>query len=297
MLWCLAAAGCGMHRPMHTSSQVLMGTVVEVISPYEDAGLIVFQEMKRVEQVLSYFDQHSELSRLNANGRVQAGEDLRFVLDKARQMWEQSEGAFDVSVAPLSDAWGFKGAAPEVPDDAQIKHALSLVGMDKVEVQPDGTVAFSAGGMKIDLGGIAKGYAIDQAVAKLKERGIDSCLINCGGQVYGLGTKNSGAWKAAIRGARSERLRGRVALRDQSASTSGDYEQFFVRGKTRYAHILDPVTGYPARSGIIAVTVVAPSALTADALSTAVFILGPEKGRKLVAKFQGAQIEDMQYDD
>jgi thiamine biosynthesis lipoprotein len=143
--------------------------------------------------------------------------------------------------------------------------------------------------MKIDLGAIAKGFALDCAVSKLKEKNISSCLINAGGQIYALGERSGAPWKVAIQNPRKPEITGILELKDKSASTSGDYEQFFLKNGKRYSHILNPATGYPADSGIISVTVIMDNGLAADALSTAIFVLGKTKGAELASKFNNIE--------
>jgi len=152
-------------------------------------------------------------------------------------------------------------------------------------------VEFKLSGMKIDLGGIAKGYALDCAVKKLKERGINSCLINAGGQVYALGKNFGTPWKVAIKNPRAPKISQILELKNRSISTSGDYEQFFFKEGRRYCHIINPKTGYPAESQITSVSVISSSGLTADALSTAVFILGRERGEALTRNLKNTELK------
>jgi thiamine biosynthesis lipoprotein len=144
--------------------------------------------------------------------------------------------------------------------------------------------------MSIDLGAVAKGYALDCAADRLRKAGINSCLINTGGQVYCLGSKFGRPWKVAIMDPSGKSFAGYLDLKDRSVSTSGNYEQFFILDNKRYAHILNPKTGSPADTGVSTVTVVAPSGLTADALSTAIFVLGKEKGEALAKKFPDVEV-------
>ncbi|MDP2905407.1 MAG: FAD:protein FMN transferase, partial [Candidatus Omnitrophota bacterium] len=162
--------------------------------------------------------------------------------------------------------------------------------------ESDSTVEFSTPGLKIDLGGVAKGYAVDRAIEKIKQAGIDNCLINAGGEVYCLGNNRGRPWKVAIKNPRGSGVKGFLELKDQAVATSGDYEQFFIAQNKRYAHILDPRTGYPAQKAVEAVTVTADSGLTADVLATAICVLGAEKARELIKKYPGARIVSVQID-
>jgi thiamine biosynthesis lipoprotein len=190
------------------------------------------------------------------------------------------------------DTWGFSDKKYYLPNNEEIRHALSKVGFDKIIFNIDNNVVeFKIPGMKIDLGAIAKGYAVDCAVRKLKEHRIKSCLINAGGQIYCLGDKFGRPWNVAVRGARNNGFRDYLKLKDEAVATSGDYEQYFMHKGKRYAHIFNPKTGYPADSGIVSVTVIAPDGLTADALATSIFILGKDKGLKLAKRFKDVRVE------
>jgi len=275
---------------LYHDNRMLMATFWEVVSADKKAGPIVFSEVSRIEQLLSKYIETSEISRLNRLGRLKVSPDTFYIIKKSKEFWQLSNGSFDITVSPLVDLWGFKNQEYVVPGDRKIKAALKLIGSDKIILrEKDHEVEFKLPGMKIDLGGIAKGYALDQAVKKLKENKINNCLINAGGQVYALGENAGLAWKIGIKRARGADLSGRLEIKNQSVSTSGDYEQFFSKKGKRYSHIIDPKTGYPACSGVISVTVVAPSGIDADALSTAAFVLGKRGAEELAKKFPEAR--------
>ncbi|MDD5078995.1 MAG: FAD:protein FMN transferase [Candidatus Omnitrophica bacterium] len=281
--------GCG--RPMHRDKQVLMGSFVEVVSADPRAAGIVFAEIRRIEDIFTKFDEDSELSRLNRNGEAQVSPELFYLLKRAKDFWLASNGAFDVTVAPLADLWGFTKRDYRIPADDRIKQTLEAVGSNKIVfLETNNVVKFTVSGMKIDLGAIVPGYAVDCAVSKLKEAGISSCLINCGGEVYGLGDRAGRKWSVGIRSAFGKNIGKKLELKDRAVATSGDYEQYFNKGKRHYSHLIDPRTGYPADSRISSVTVAAPDCLTADALSTSVFIMGKEKGEEMAGRFPGVEI-------
>ncbi|MDD4900202.1 MAG: FAD:protein FMN transferase, partial [Candidatus Omnitrophica bacterium] len=214
-----------------------------------------------------------------------------FVLKKSREFFRLSAGAFDVTTAPLVDLWGFTNRKFYLPSEQEIQQALKLVGSDKIILRnDDNVVKFSLPDLKIDLGAIAKGYALDCAANKLKERGIENCLINAGGQVLCVGTNYGKPWRVAVKDPGSNKVIRILQLKNQSVSTSGDSEQYFIQGNKRYGHIFNPKTGYPVSSKLSSVTVVAPDGLTADALSTSVIVLGKQKGLELVNKFPGAKV-------
>lgn len=291
ILTTLYLTGC-QPRTLHKDTQLLMGTFIEVTSPHKEAAGIAFAELKRIENLLSKYKAESEIAQLNKTGKLKASPETLSIIKKAKEFSQITGGAFDVTVGPLMDIWGFTDKQYTVPESSKINETLKLIGSDKIMLDEENfMVELKVKGMRIDLGGIAKGYAVDRAVKKLKENGINSCLINAGGQVYGLGDKSGKPWKIAIRDPRGESFIGYLELKDGSVSTSGDYEQYFTRDNKRYAHIINPKSGYPVDTGILSVTIAASDGLTADALSTAVFVLGKEAGEELIAKkIPGAKI-------
>jgi len=288
--------GC-QQRQLYKETQVMMGTFVEVISPNKDAAGIAFAEIKRIEDLLSKYKDNSEVSKLNKLGELNVSPETLYIIKRAKEFWAKSEGAFDITVGPLVDLWGFTSKKYHLPKDEEIKEAIGFVGSDKIIFHDnDNVVKFSNLGMKIDLGAIAKGYAVDCAVEKLKEHGINSCVVNAGGQIYCLGNKFGKPWNIAIRQPHKKGFYSYLKLEDKAASTSGDYEQYFTENNRLYGHILNPKTGYPANSGIASVTVVALDGLTADALSTAIFVLGKTKGEELAKKFPGVEVRIIEED-
>lgn len=287
-----ASLACCRNEKLYTDKRVMMGTFVEVMSPSKKAAGIVFEEFARLENLLSKYRPDSEISRLNLRGSLKVSTETFYILKKSKEFWEASNGAFDISVGVLVDLWGFTDKKYSRPSEEKIKQVLKLVGEDKIILQDnDNVVKFMFSGMKIDLGAIAKGYALDCAVKNLKENNIKSCLINAGGQIYCLGEKFGKPWKIAINNPRRTEFVGNLELKDKSVATSGDDQQYFIIGNKRYAHILDPKTGCPADTGIASVTVVANDGLTADALATAIFVLGEEKGKALADKFSGTEVK------
>ncbi|MFA5231828.1 MAG: FAD:protein FMN transferase [Candidatus Omnitrophota bacterium] len=277
----------------YRDNRLLMGTFWEVTSPDKKAGEIVFSEARRIENLLSKYIPESEISQLNRTGRLKVSPDTFYIIKRSKEFWQETEGAFDISVAPLVEIWGFSDQKHKVPSEGLIKDTLRLVGSDKIILhEKDNVVEFKLSGMKIDLGAIAKGYALDCAAVKLKENNISSCLINAGGQVYALGKGPEGNWRVAIQNPRKRQVSKIIELeKEESVSTSGDYEQFFFDNGKRYCHILDPKTGYPVTNAISSVTVTTDSALEADALSTAIFVLGKEKEEELLKRFPRAKIK------
>ncbi len=282
-----------------------MGTDVEVMLVTDDPAKaeFLFEQafgiFTRVESQASHFLPESDLSRLNR----QAGPWFTFpptgrhavpeCLEQARRWSEKTAGAFDVTAAPLVALWGF-GAWPgenRVPSEEEIRLALSHVGWEKVELrtEPDSQLhappwqARIPPGTQITLGGIAAGYAIDRVVEEFRARGVAQAVVNAGGDLYVLSgpVQEEAAWIGIRHPRDKSKLAGAVHLRDGAIATSGDAEKFFEADGKRYSHILDPRTGRPVPwQG--SVTVVAPTATDADALSTALYVLGPQQGTALV---------------
>ncbi|MBI4707784.1 MAG: FAD:protein FMN transferase [Candidatus Omnitrophica bacterium] len=286
-MFLILLVGCS-SQPLYKDTQVMMGTFVEVISPDKEAAAIVFNEVKRIEKLLSKYDPESEISQLNKFGKLKVSPETFFVLSKSCLFWKQTNGAFDVTVGPLLDVWGFTDKNYKLPDKSKIKEALRSVGSDKIVLnEVDSVVEFNSPGVKVDLGAIAKGFAVDCAVEKLKEAGIKSCLVNAGGQIYCLGKRFGKPWRVVIQNPRGPGSKGSFDLIDQAVATSGDYESYFEVSGKRYMHIFDPRTGYPADNEVMCVTVIAPDGLTADALATAMMVMGKEKSDSLIKQYPG----------
>ena len=254
------------------------------------------EETARLERVLSRFLPDSDVSRVNASaGREPAavGDETLEVLSLARKFSECCSGAFDVTVAPLVSLWRDRRGTLKPPDTSEIRKALPLVDYSALALDPvRRTAGLRKKGQSLDLGGVGKGYASDKILDVFKNHGITSAFTNFGGNVSALGTKPDGSpWRVGIRHPRrSGALIGAVEVADRSVVTSGDDQRYFVAsdGK-RYHHILDPRTGYPSESGLISVTVVMESAAAADALSTALFVLGLNKGLAVLKTCPGAE--------
>lgn len=281
-----------LEKKLYREKRVMMGTFVEVISPQKEAAKIAFDEISRIEGLLNKYNPESEISKLNKSGTLKASPETFYVIKKSKEFYSLSGGAFDVTIAPLMDLWGFTNRQFSTPTEEGIKETLKLVGSDKIILHKSSSVIqFKTPGMEIDLGAIAKGYAVDCAVKKMRDTGIKSCLINAGGQIYCLGNKFGKPWIVAIKNPRVNELVNYLKLENRAISTSGDYEQYFIKDKKRYAHIINPKTGYPAENSIASVTVIAKDGLTADALSTSIFALGKEKGELMAKKLDGVEIK------
>jgi thiamine biosynthesis lipoprotein len=276
-------------------SRLLMGTMVEIVVYGDDAGRLeqavdaAFAEMTRLERLLSRHFADSDVSRLSAATRgAEVTAETAAVIELGLEVAQRSQGAFDLTLGQLKRLWGFDAEKTEIPARAAVAAALDGIGPRALQL--DGLrVTKRSPGLALDLGGIAKGYAVDRAIAVLKEHGVSSAAVNAGGDMYLLGTPPQRLWRIGIQ---HPRRRGAVletiGLRDAAVVTSGDYERFFERDGVRYHHIFDPASGFPAR-GCQSVTIVADSVALADALATAVFVLGPQQGLRLLESYAGSE--------
>ncbi len=266
-------------------TEVIMDTSVTVklfaSSRREGERLIdlAFVEARRVERIMEPYKGDGELKRLNARDRAgsfPAEEELRMVLGASLDMTMQSHGAFDPTIGTVKQLWNFEEGGP-VPPSARISEALAHVGPGRVAIKGD-SIWFADPEVQLDLGGSAKGYAVDRMIAVLRDAGVESCLVNAGGDIRTAGEKPGGdPWVIAVRHPRMSRTLVMKPVPLPAVATSGDYERFFVENGIRYHHILDPKTGYPTRE-CASVTAWASTALEADILSTTIFVLGPEEG-------------------
>jgi thiamine biosynthesis lipoprotein len=282
------AARLSFERPM-------MGTSVEVIlwdsDPEASAKAVdlAYAEIERIEELLSVRRRESKVSEVNRSAGerpVQVPAELFWLIRESNRISRASDGAFDITVQGLGDLWDFHSPVFRVPDAEAVRDRLNLIDYRKIRLQQEmSTVFLEKPGMQISLGGIAKGYAVDRTVGVLRESGIKGGIVSAGGDLMAFGKReDGGAWKVGVRNPRDPSKNICVIpVSNLAVATSGDYERYRMAGGRRYHHIIDPRTGYPSR-GWMSVTVVAEHAMDADALATAVFVLGPQEGRALLEK-------------
>ena len=273
-----------------------MGTVIEITLLDGDEGaankaaLQAFQEIKRIETLMSPWIESSDVVRINRSAGkewVKVSPEIIQVITKAQEISQLSEGGFDITVGPLTDLWREARQKGIPPSIEEVKGKLDLVNFKDIRMDRESKVFLQKKGMSIDLGGIAKGYAVDKAFELLKSLGYKNLIVNAGGDLRVGGFKIDQPWSIGIQNPRaSQKVMAKVSVSDTAIATSGDYEKFFFYQGKRYHHIFNPKDGFPTE-GCQSVTIIFKEGMTADGLATAVFVLGPEKGYALCQKIAG----------
>ncbi len=254
----------------------------------------VFDEMERLEALFSRTLEDSDVYRVNEQAGkkpVEVSKEVFYVTEKALEYAELSDGAFDPTIAPITDLWGFLEHDYRVPSAGQLEEKLPLVDYEKIELDHEAsTIYLSEEGMALELGGIAKGFIVDQAIEMLLQKEVEHAFVNAGGDIGVIGSRPDGEpWRIGVRNPRQEQeMIAVIPVSDQMVATSGDYERSFTENETRYHHILDPDTGMPTED-LASITILAESVLEADVLSTTLFILGPVQGMDLIEQKAGVE--------
>lgn len=273
----LALPGCAPAQPLERTF-FAMDTVM-TLRLYEGGDENTLDQaearVRELEAQWSVTEENSEICALNRGGRAELSPETAELLGAALDMCRRTDGALDISTYPVLRAWGFTTGEYSVPGGEAIAALLPLVDYGRVALEA-GAAALPPG-MEIDLGSVAKGYTGDALAALLKQGGAASALLDLGGNIQAVGSKPDGSpWRVAIRDPAGDGNIGVVEVADQAVVTSGGYERYFEEDGVRYWHIIDPATGWPARSGLASVTVVGESGLLCDGLSTALFVMGRE---------------------
>ena len=273
-------AGCAPASREDTVHFTAMDTVIQ-LSVYgcdhgEEALSEARQLIQELDGLLSTTDEGSQIHALNQGETVALAQPVQALLERALALCADTGGAFDITIYPVVRAWGFTTDSHQVPTQEELSALLARVDYRQVEPQ-EGTLTLPQG-VELDLGGVAKGYASQQVARLLREEGVDCALIDLGGSIQAMGSSPDGdPWSVGIRDPRSdspEDYAAVVRVTDQAVVTSGMYQRYFEQDGVRYGHIIDPDTGYPVDNGLASVTVVSPDATLADALSTALFVMG-----------------------
>lgn len=238
------------------------------------------EEIERLDELLSTGNEDGEVGQINKTGGGYLSDDTAYLLARATELCKETDGAFDITIYPIMEAWGFTTQNYQVPSEDTLKSLLALTDGMQVEIDEESkAISFGIDGMKIDFGGIAKGYTSSRIIEIWEEYGISSGMINLGGNVQLLGRKTDGSeWKIGIQRPDSvDDYLGILSVHDKAVITSGGYERYFEQDGVSYHHIIDPATGYPANSGLVSVTIVSEDGTLADGLSTSLFVMGKEK--------------------
>ncbi len=299
-----AGLGCQAEHDQHFSqTREMMGTFVTITvyassqQKAEAAMDSAFEKIRKIEEVASIFDPQSQASYLNKHGSIQEpSTHLSKLIAESKNYYQVSGGAFDITVQPILELW--QEGLWEQPEEIQqqkVDAHMQLVGSDMINMDA-AKIAFEKDHMKITLGGIAKGYAVDQAIQVLRQEGINHALVNAGGDIMTTGKKPDGTyWNIAL--ANPDDSEDTIAVfnvDNKAVATSGNYERYFD-SDLRAHHILDPRTGY-ASDQCISTTIISHSCMDADALSTAIFVLGPEEGINLVNRLDGVEAFIIDYE-
>ncbi len=285
-----------------SGDQMIMGTFAHVVAVAEDSGTAkecvqaALEEIRKVDELMSDYKSDSEISRVNREAgekAVQVSESTYEVLQRSVEFSEMTGGAFDITVGPLVALFRNAKEDKVAPSEQQIARARSKVGFEKLKLNNENkTVQFSENGMLLDLGGIAKGYAIDMAIAAAQRCGAIGAMVDIGGDVrcFGLPPEGKDHWliglqdpNSAIEGIEGGGLLLVLKITNSAVATSGDYQQFVLIEGKRYSHIMDRKTGTNAK-GLSSATIIANNATDADALATSVSVMGAEKGLALIEK-------------
>ena len=283
-----AAKGSGGTEPAQRTLYA-MDTVMSLTaygSGAEEAVQKAVEEIERLDKLLCTGDENSEISVLNRKGSGKLQGDVKELVERSLKMSDETDGVFDIAIYPVMEAWGFTEEEQHVPEEEVLKKLLPLCDPSDIEYDAStGDIRFRKKGMKIDLGGVAKGYTSTRLMEIYRSCGVTSGLVNLGGNVQTLGTKPDGSlWRIAIEDPdNGENRLGVLNISDKAAITSGGYERFFEADGRIFHHIIDPSTGWPAENGLKSVTIVSEDGTLADMLSTALYIMGTEKAQQYCA--------------
>jgi FAD:protein FMN transferase len=298
-------SGCGGEKET-VFNGTTMGTTyqVKIITGYFSgtSGLKekIDNQLQAINQSMSTYIVDSEISRFNhikdTQERLAISDDFLQVMLAARDIYEKTDGAWDGTLKPLVNLWGFGNTrqAYQVPDKTDINKQMRWVGFQHIEIDPQGYLRKKQSAITLDLASIAKGYAVDQVSGLLQELGLANFLVEVGGEVFASGVRKDGTpWRVGINQpsttASTADIYQVVPLKNSAMATSGDYRNYFEAHGQRYSHILDPRTGYPVNNGVVSVSIVTKSCMLADGLATAIMVMGLEKGMTLLHSLKGVE--------
>lgn len=276
----LLLTGCSSGKIQEQKKTVYAMDTIMDLTAYTDNSDVLNDAEKKINEIdkeLRRGSQESEIYAVNNNEETKLTDETAYIVETALNIGKKTSGAFDITIAPVMDLWGFYNQKFYVPTDDEIKNALKTVDYIKVSIKDN--VISKPKETQVDLGGIAKGYTSDTVIKLLKDEGVTSAIISLGGNVQTLGTKPDGnLWKVAIQDPFDQnKYVGGVKVSDKAVITSGGYQRYFVKDGVTYEHIVDPKTGKPATSGLSSVTIVTDKGIEGDGLSTALFVMGLDK--------------------
>ena len=283
----LLAGGCSLYLNQNKKCQkqlFAMDTYMEFTAygrNSEKAVDAAIEEVKRLDELLSAQNEKSEVYALNEKGSLAVSDDLASLVERGKEMYQETDGLFDDTIYPVMNLWGFPTGNYHVPSDASIKDVLALVDGGKVDVQVQDSrkQVILGANQQIDLGGIAKGYTGERLTEIFQKYGVASALVSLGGNIQAIGAKPDGSsWRVGIRdpkGGQQDYV-GVLSVKDEAVVTSGGYERYFEENGKVYIHIIDPREGYPADGDLLSVTIVSKDGTLADGMSTALYIMGFE---------------------
>lgn len=301
----LLLAGCGLKKEVAFSGKT-MGTtyhikvVAGMFTHTANLQKKIDGRLEDINKSMSTFRKDSEISRFNAfqkaGEKFKISDDFYNVLTVARKIYEETGGAWDGTVKPLVDLWGFGNGKIRhtVPEKSQIKALLSEVGFNNIEILPDHYLVKKKAYITLDLASIAKGYGVDQVAALIRDNGINNFLVEIGGEVFASGFRKDGnKWRIGINrpqeNAPFTQVYRVIDIHDKGFATSGDYRNYFEVHHKRFSHVIDPRTGYPVDNGVVSVSILADECTFADGLATAVMVLGAKKGIELVNQLEDTE--------
>jgi thiamine biosynthesis lipoprotein len=305
LLLLLFLTGCGADKEV-VFDGATMGTTyrIKMVAGYfkNTSGLKekIDQRLQAINQSMSTYLSGSEISRFNAirdtREKLAVSNDFLRVMLAARDIYEKTGGAWDGTVKPLVNLWGFgnTGQTHQVPSEAAIKQQVRDIGFQHIVIFPQGYLQKKKSPLTLDLASIAKGYAVDQISGLLQTAGIENFLVEIGGEVFAAGyRKDASPWRVGINHPSTAAPTGDVyqvvPLHNRAMATSGDYRNYFQAGGQRFSHIIDPRTGYPVDNGVVSVSIVAGSCMLADGLATAVMVMGLERGLMLIRSLKDVE--------
>lgn len=302
--------GCGLRKEFESEGQT-MGTTYHIkmitwrFKDLSDLNTQIKERLAGINRSMSTYIPDSEISRFNSmketGAKFYISKDFMNVVKVAKYIHDITEGAWDGTIMPLVELWGFAGSGSDiremridVPNKVAIKKILSKVGFGKIYISGQGYLQKRDASVSLDFASIAKGYAVDQLSDLISKNGINDFLVEIGGEVYASGCRLDGKkWRVGVNTPKKEAPRDSVyeviAIKDKALATSGDYRNFFEANRKYYSHIIDPRSGYPVMNGVVSVSIVADTCVFADGLATGMMVMGPSKGLKLINSLDGVE--------